>query len=120
MDWPGRIEAVDEVDIETRRSEDAPVHRTTIWAVVDGGDVFVRSRRGTAGRWYREVMAGPTAVLHVAGESIAVRGVAAEDAPSIERATAAYRRKYAGSPYLASMVRDEILDTTVRLEPDQQ
>jgi hypothetical protein len=37
MDWPGQIEAIREVDIETRRADDAPAHRTTIWAVVDDG-----------------------------------------------------------------------------------
>jgi hypothetical protein len=119
MDWPGQLETVPEVDIETRRSDDAPVHRTTIWAVVDDGDVFVRSLRGTAGRWYRELTANPAAVLHVTGEPVPVRAVAAKDPDSIERATAGFRRKYADSPSLDSMIRDEILDTTVRLEPDR-
>jgi hypothetical protein len=36
----------------------------------------------------------------------------------VKRASAGYRRKYADSPSMASMLRDEILDTTVRLEPD--
>jgi hypothetical protein len=117
MDWPGQIEAVREVDIETRRAEDAPAHRTTIWAVVEGGDVYVRSWRGGAGRWHRELTANPVAILHVGGEAIAVRAVAATDRDSVERASAGYRRKYADSPSMASMLRDEILDTTVRLEP---
>jgi hypothetical protein len=117
MDWPDQIEAVREVDIETRRAEDAPAHRTTIWAVVDGGDVYVRSWRGAAARWHRELTANPVAVLHVRGEAVPVRAVAATDSDSVERASAGYRRKYADSPYAGSMVRDEILDTTVRLEP---
>jgi hypothetical protein len=118
MDWPGQIEAIREVDIETRRADDAPAHRTTIWAVVDDGDVFVRSWRGAAGRWHRELTANPSAILHVAGESIPVRALAARDRDSVKRASAGYRRKYADSPSMASMLRDEILDTTVRLEPD--
>jgi hypothetical protein len=120
MDWPGEIEAVREVDIETRRAEDAPAHRTTIWAVVENGDVYVRSWRGAAGRWHRELAANPVAVLHVGGESIPVRAVAAKDPESVERASAGYRRKYADSPSMGSMVRDEILETTVRLEPDRR
>jgi hypothetical protein len=119
VDWPGQVETVPEVDIETRRSEDAPVHRTTIWAVVDGDDVFVRSLRGAAGRWYRELTANQAGVLHVAGESIPVRAVAAGDPDSVERATAGFRRKYGNSRALDSMLRDEILDTTVLLEPDR-
>ena len=32
-------------------------HRTTIWAIVDGDDVFVRSYVGADARWYREAVA---------------------------------------------------------------
>jgi Uncharacterized protein conserved in bacteria (DUF2255) len=76
MEWPGRIASVEEVDIETTRGAGAPVHRTTIWAVIGDGEVYVRSLNGEDGR-----------------------------------------EKYAGSPYLHTMVRDEIAPTTVRLEP---
>jgi hypothetical protein len=117
MDWPGRLEAVREVEIETRRSADATAHRTPIWVVVDGGDVFVRSLRGTSGRWYRELAANPDGVLYVEGEPVAIRAVAADDADSIARATRALRRKYADSPYLGAMLADGILETTLRLEP---
>jgi hypothetical protein len=117
MDLPGHIEAVREVDIETRRADDAPAHRTTIWAVVEDGDVYVRSWRGAAARWHREITANPVAVLHAGGDAIPVRAVAATDPESVERASAGYRRKYANSPVMESMVRDEILDTTLRLEP---
>ena len=117
--WPGQIDAVREVDLETRRADDAPAHRTTIWAVVDHGEVYVRSWRGSAGRWHRELTANPVAVLHVAGQSIPVRAVAANDPDSVERASSGYRRKYRDSPYVDSMVRDEILGTTVRLEPHE-
>jgi len=117
MDWPGPLETAREVDIQTRLADGAPVHRTTIWPVVEGGEVYVRSLHGEAGRWYRELMANPSAFLVLGGESIPVRAVAARDPVSVERATAGFERKYAGSSYLASMIRAEILDTTVRLEP---
>jgi hypothetical protein len=118
MKWPDQIEAAREVDIETRRAEDAPAHRTTIWAVVDDGDVFVRSWRGAGSRWYREITANPVAVLHVEGDANPVRAVAATDQESVERASAGYRRKYGDSSVVDSMVREEILDTTIRLEPE--
>jgi hypothetical protein len=116
MEWPGTLEAVPEVDIETHGADDA-VHRTTIWPVVDGGDVYVRSLRGTAGRWYQEVTASPEVVLHVAGEAVPVQAVPAPDVESIGRANAGNQRKYADSPSLGTMTRDEILGTTLRLEP---
>ena len=117
MDWPDALEAAKEIDIETRRSGDAPVHRTTIWTVVEGGEVYVRSLRGASGRWYRELIANPDAVVHVHGESVPVRGVHAPDPDSVDRASDGLRRKYADSPSLGSMLEDEILETTVRLEP---
>jgi hypothetical protein len=117
MEWPGPLEGLDEVDIETRREDGAPLHRTTIWAVVGEGEVYVRSLRGTSGRWYRELSANPDAVLHVGADSIPVRAIPATDPNSIELASAGYRRKYSASSELASMLRDQILDTTLRLEP---
>ena len=105
------------MEIETRRGEGAPVHRTTIWAVVDSGDVFVRSLKGPNARWYRELMSDPAAVLHAQAEEFPVQAVQAGDPESVERTSEALRRKYSDSRSLASMLDDEILDTTVRLEP---
>jgi hypothetical protein len=117
MEWPGPLETVREVDIETSRGPDAPVHRTIIWAVVADGDVYVRSLRGEQGRWFRELMANPDAVLHVEGEAIPVCAVRADDPESVERATEGFRSKYGKSRSLDSMIRDEIASTTVRLDP---
>jgi hypothetical protein len=117
MGWPGRLESVEEVDIETSRGAAAPAHRTTIWVVVGDGEVFVRSLNGEDGRWYRELMANPDAVLHVEGDAIPVRATAAADQGSVARATEGFRSKYGDSPYLDSMIREEIVPTTVRLEP---
>jgi hypothetical protein len=117
MAWPDAIDSAREVEIETRRGEDAPVHRTTIWAVVDGGDVYVRSLRGTKGRWYRELMADPTAVVRVEDDAFPVQAVQAADPESIERTNDALRRKYSDSRSLDSMLADDILETTVKLEP---
>jgi hypothetical protein len=117
MDWPAAIDSAREVEIETRRGEGAPVHRTIIWAVVDDGDVYVRSLHGTKGRWYRELMADPAAVVHVEDDAFPVRAVQATDPESIERTSDALRRKYSDSRALDPMLADDILDTTVRLEP---
>jgi hypothetical protein len=117
MDWPAAIDSAREVEIETRRGEGAPSHRTTIWAVVDDGEVYVRSLRGANGRWYRELMSEPAAVLHVRDGSFPVQAVQATDPESVERASDALRRKYADSRSLDSMLADDILETTIKLEP---
>jgi hypothetical protein len=117
MDLREQVEPVEEVDIETTRGGGAPVHCTTIWVVIGDGQVYVRSLNGDDGRWYQELMANRNAVLHVEGEAVPVRAVRTPDPESVERASEGFRRKYAGSPYLNTMIRDEIAPTTVRLEP---
>jgi hypothetical protein len=117
MEWPGRLASVEEVEIETSRGGGAPVHRTIIWAVVADAEVFVRSLKGEDGRWYRELTANPEVVLHVEGDAIPVRAVPAADPESVARATRGFEEKYGDSPYLHTMIRDEIAPTTVRLEP---
>jgi hypothetical protein len=117
MEWPGRIASAEEVDIETTRGAGAAVHRTVIWAVIGDGEVYVRSLNGEAGRWFRELTATPDAVLHVEGEAVPVRAVRTADPASVEAATRGFREKYADSPYLDTMIRDEILSTTVLLKP---
>ncbi|HKG56810.1 MAG TPA: DUF2255 family protein, partial [Candidatus Limnocylindrales bacterium] len=53
----------EEVDIETGPPA-GPRRRTTIWIVVDGSEVFVRSVRGSSGRWYRELLDAPDVTIH--------------------------------------------------------
>ena len=103
-----------EVAVRTGKHPDTAV---VIWVAVAGGDVFVRSARGARGRWYRDLVEDPMAVLEVAGRQLAVRATPAGDPQSIERASRAYLKKYAPSPYANSIVQPEILATTLRLDP---
>ncbi len=111
-----RIDAAEEVEIETR-SASGDVHRTIIWAVVDGGDVLVRSYLGPTARWYREALARPEVALHVDGDRVPFRLVRATDPASVERCSAGLSRKYRTSMSLEAMLRPEVLDTTLRLTP---
>jgi hypothetical protein len=117
---PGFVDAVDAaqlVEIETRRRSGDTI-RTVIWAVVDGGQVYVRSVRAADGTWYRRILANPAGVLHVGGAPATVRAVPVDDPAEVERVSEALRRKYArqaGS--LARMLQPETLPTTLRLEP---
>ena len=119
-DWTeGQLAALTseaEVDIETTRKH-GESRRTTIWVVVDGSDVFIRSVRGSTGRWYRDVSVRPEAGLWVDGERIPVQAVRASDAESVGRCSDAFARKYAGDLSTPSMIRPETLGTTLRLVP---
>ncbi len=113
------LDRADEIDIETSRGEGAAVHRVTIWIVVDGDTVYVRSVRGPAGRWYRELSANPNGALHVGGRRIPIEAEPATDAESVSRVSDALRRKYEQrwpGP-LAGMLREQVLPTTMRVKP---
>ena len=113
------VDETKEVRIETSRDEDAPVHRTTIWAVTVDGDVFVRSVYGERGRWYREIRANPNAALHVGDDRIPARAVPVTDGATVEAVSEAYQNKYGRtSPgSTRAMLQPETLPTTLRLEP---
>ena len=111
----GLIDRAKTVRIETGRPG-GPVHSTIIWAIVDGDEVFIRSWRGAGARWYREALADADVALVVAKRRLPARTIRATDPDSVARTSAGLERKYAGDPATPSMVRDDILDTTLRLE----
>jgi hypothetical protein len=88
-----------------------------IWVTVGDDEVFVRSVRGTKGRWYRDLAAGGPATLEFGGRRLAVQAIPASDPAAVGRASREYLRKYRSSPYAQAMVRSEVLPTTLRLEP---
>lgn len=109
----------DEIEIETTRGGDAPVHRTVIWIVADADTAYVRSVRGPAGRWYRELVRNPHGAIHAGGKRVAVSAESVDDAATIGHVSDLLREKYESkSPGpTASMVREEVLPTTLRLTP---
>jgi hypothetical protein len=110
-----RLAAATEIDIETQ-APDGPVHRTTIWVVVDSDETFVRSYQGPTARWYREALANPAVALFVNGDRLTATAIPATDPDSIERVSAGFRAKY-GSAQSATAMATQYLDTTLRLEP---
>ena len=99
------------------RTTQHPGSAVTIWVVVSSTDVFVRSVRGAKGRWFRDLANGGRATLEFNGEQLAVQAVPATDAGSVACASQEFLSKYRSSPYAASIVRPEILETTLRLDP---
>src|SRR5215470_8923568 len=106
----------EEIEIETR-SPKGQTRRTTIWVVVDDNDVYVRSVHGRNGHWYQHITAKPDAAIHIDGRRLAVHAVPVTDEALIGRVSNDYLRKYHGDPAAKSMVIEEILPTTLRLEP---
>ena len=112
------LREIEEVEIETRAAKDAPWHRVIIWVMVDDADrVFVRSVRGPAARWFREVVADPACVLHADELAIPVVAVAANDNEQVEACSRVLRSKYGRGASVQAMLRQDVLETTLRLEP---
>lgn len=110
------LDAAEEVRVETQKPG-GPVHRTIIWIVVDDDDAFIRSVRGAGGRWFRESQANPAIAIHVNGRRLPATAIPATDPDSVERCSAALRRKYGDDPALRTMVAPKTLETTLRVEP---
>jgi hypothetical protein len=104
-----------EVRIETRTDDGA--HETIIWIVVDEGEVYIRSVDGEKGRWYQRTIDNPFVAIHVDGESLEFRAVHVKEPATIGAVSDAYRAKYPPGGSLDRMTREEVLDTTLQLEP---
>ena len=112
-----RFDATKTVEIETRSAKGTK-HSVPIWIVVVDGVPYVRSVRGPAGRWYRELLARGEGAVIADGKRTPVRATHDSSAKAIEAVSAALRRKYPRSGQsLGSMLRANVLDTTVRLDP---
>jgi hypothetical protein len=106
-----------ETPIETYRPDGTP-RRTIIWVLVDGDDVFVRSWKGDRGYWFQSATEPHAKVaLIVDGRRVPVTVVPATDPESVERCSRQLERKYPHSESLPDMLREEVLGTTLRLEP---
>ncbi len=105
-----------EIQIETLSAHGSG-HRTIIWVVVDGDDAFVRSVNGAGARWYREAVANPRVTIHASGHALNATAETAADPDSIRRTNEALNRKYAGRSGVRSMLKPDVFDTTLRLEP---
>ena len=110
------FDTAQEVRVETHPGHDM-VRSTVIWIMVDRGEVFVRSVRGTRGRWYQDVLANPNLTVDDKGRRLETRAIPVHDADSTRRVNDALNRKYHGTDGLAEMLVPEALDATLRLEP---
>jgi hypothetical protein len=111
------FDKTDTVEIETKSAK-GTTHSVPIWIVVADGVPYVRSVRGPQGRWYKELLASGEGAIVARGKRTPVKAVHDRSKAAIDATSAALRRKYKSSGQsLASMLLDNVLDTTVRLEP---
>jgi hypothetical protein len=112
-----RLDTTEEVDIETRSAKGTQ-HSVPIWIVVVDGVPYVRSVRGPQGRSYRELLARGGGVIVARGKRTQVRATHDRSPDAIKAVSAALRKKYPREgDSLASMLRADVLETTVRLDP---
>ena len=102
---------------EVRIHAPAAKRGVVIWIVSVGAELFVRSFLGPDAAWYKSVLAKGEATLEYNRHKLPVRATAVTDRATIDAVSQAYLAKYAPSPYAPKMVRDEILHTTLRLQP---
>jgi hypothetical protein len=112
-----RFDRTKVVEIETR-SPKGTKHSVPIWIVIVDGVPYVRSVRGPQGRWFRELVARGEGAVVAGGKRTPVKATHDRTKAAIDATSDALRSKYKGSGgSLASMLRPNVLDTTVRLDP---
>jgi hypothetical protein len=87
---------------------------TWIWSVVVDDALFVRAYNGRESRWYQAAMRQRAGRITVAGltKQVAFEPVSGDVNDRIDDA---YRKKYAGSPYLKAMIGTRARSATVRI-----
>jgi hypothetical protein len=112
-----RIAENDDLRIAPFREDGVtPGTPTWIWSVAVDGDLYVRAYNGQSSRWYQAALRQRAGRIIAAGLT---REVAFEpvDGAINDRIDEAYRVKYRGNPYLASMIGARARSATMRVTP---
>src|SRR5215469_9447060 len=70
-----RLAEMEEIEVETLALAGGTIHRTIVWVVVIGAEVYIRSVRGSAGRWYKEFVVQPAGAILMEGQRIPARAI---------------------------------------------
>ncbi len=89
---------------------------TQTWALVVGGNVYVRAANGQESRWYQAAVACRAGRVRVAGPyyDVTIEPAGDDDADAID---AAYEAKYPGSPAVPVMQGAGPKSASVRISP---
>ena len=112
----GKIDAADELEIESLRGDGRLRHPTTIWVVRHGDDLYVRSVNGRTGAWFRGTQDRHEGRIRTGGVEKDVTFVDA-DRGIDDAIDAAYRTKYRGyAPSIVDhVVTPEARSATIKL-----
>jgi hypothetical protein len=112
-----RIAEADDLHVAPFREDGVTYGTPTwIWSVSVDGGLYVRAYHGRNSRWYG-------AALRPGGGRITAAGMTREvafepvEGPVNDRIDDAYQVKYAGSPYLGSMISARARSATVKVTP---
>jgi hypothetical protein len=112
-----QLASTDDLHIAPFRDDGATLGTPTwIWSVVVDGELYVRAYNGATSRWYLAASKQKAGQITTAGKTtdVTFEQVAGE---VNDRIDAAYRTKYASSPYLKPMIDDRARAATVRISP---
>jgi hypothetical protein len=114
-----RIDEADDLHVAPFR-EDGTTYGTPtwIWAVVVGGDLYVRAYNGQNSRWYKSAMKQKAGRIQAAGiiKEVAFEQVEGDINAQIDEA---YKKKYSDSPYLLPMIANQAKAATVKIVPKE-
>lgn len=112
-----RIAGTDDLHIAPLREDGATYGTPTwIWSVTVDGDLYVRAYNGQGSRWYQAALRQRTGRITAVGLTREVVFEPVEGAIN-DRIDAAYRARYHGNPYLASMIGARARSATIRVTP---
>jgi hypothetical protein len=113
-----RIGSAEELQIAPRRPDGTLVTPVTIWVIRTGDDLYVRSWRGSSGRWFRSAQHTHEGHIRAGGVEKDVTFVAETDSAVNDRIDAVYRTKYGRySSYVPPMISPDAQATTLKLVP---
>ena len=114
------IAAADDLHISPFRTDGVTYGTPTwIWSVAVDDALYVRAYHGRRSRWYDAARRQRAGRILAAGLTKEVTFEPVEGDIN-ERIDAAYRTKYAESPYLGSMIDEQARQATVKVTPKEE
>ena len=112
------IARVDELQVASRRADGSLRPFVTIWFVVEGDDVYLRSAHGPDNGWYRRARESGSGRVRVGSVEKDVLFEVADDAPhdALDAALHAKYDRYGPGP-VGAIVGPELVAVTLRAVP---